>query len=421
MLLQKQFQSQLQDIGKNSGATIRFPEPSANLEAVAITAAPTRIRDVAKALLNLVPMTFNLVSDDPKLAAIVESSDFHYAIIDRIKVVHGVDISIKQNSDTNANLSQPRFTFQFQYLRPNFDNLKRATDDFCKYLTENGATIESVAPSEPSDPETKPFDQEKSNSYGQGSVTQPYHSAAQIAAAAQGNLHPSFNMGSQHMNFQPGMTNGVYHQNPGLVPHTHPNGFHGHIQGQHHFGRGFQQMAPSSFPAARGSVNGNRHGHHGPVYQTGYSPFQPHPSARGAGNHINHYNHFNAQYIGPTPMNGSGAFSRRFGQSSPTPPGEGLPSPTAGTIGYQEVSRAAGLNQTPLETLGSLELPDIPSSGPVNGANYGPHQDTRTPSFNTSPYSPSAQSYVPPHHNLAHHNSFQQNQGYLGLPPRYPS
>ena len=98
-LLQKQCQTQLQDIGKNSGATIRFPEPTTPLEAVAITAAPTRIRDVAKALLNLVPLTFTLVGDDPKLANIVESSDFHYAITDHLKVVYRVDVTTKEGVD----------------------------------------------------------------------------------------------------------------------------------------------------------------------------------------------------------------------------------------------------------------------------------------------------------------------------------
>src|SRR6202035_737398 len=206
----------------------------------------------------------------------------------------------------------------FQYLRPNYKKLHDAISELGTYVHSKGASIEIVAPPQPLDPETRPFDQDKSSSYGQGSVTQPYHSPAQIAAAAQGNLHPSYHMGNQHNagfhqgasnGFHQGASNGVYHQNHGGAQHQ--NGYHGHSQPQQHYGRGYQQMAPGFVPN-RGGMNGHRHGHnnhnnhHNSQFGIGYTTFQPHPANRGGNmNHSNHHGHYNGQYNQGGGMNNS--------------------------------------------------------------------------------------------------------------------
>ena len=404
--LQKQCQSQLQDIGKNSGATIRFPEPNTPLEAVAITAAPTRIKDVAKALLNLVPMSFNLVGEDPKLATIVDSSDFQYAITDHLKVVYRIELTTKENTDIMAKPARPwSITFHFQYYRPNYEKLKEAINELCRYVSSKGATLEPVTPPEPTDPETKPFDQEKSNSYGQGSVTQPYHSPAQIAAAAQGNLHPSFHLGNQH---------GANFHHYTLGPHGHLNGLHGHGQSHHHFGRGFQQMPPASFPGNRGVMNGNRHGlHHGGLYQPGFPSYQPPlPGGRGgtAANTLNHFGHYNPQFVQPggvnPSMNGTNGYQRRLMHSPPTTSTDPHQSANAGAMNYQQIPRTGGmLLQSPLDSLSSIELPDVSGNGNGNGGSFRSHPESHTPGANGIPYSPPAQSYFPPQ---------PQSQGYPG-------
>jgi len=418
-LLQKQCQSQLQDIGKNSGATIRFPEPNTPLEAVAITAAPTRIKDVAKALLNLVPLTFTMVGDDPSLASIVESSDFHYAITDHLKVVYRIELTIKEHVDNTAKSPKPwSITFQFQYLRPHFEKLKEAINDVCRYVSSKGATLEPATPPEPVDPETKPFDQERSNSYGQSSVTQPYHSPAQIAAAAQGNLHPSFHISNQH---------GVNFHHHNFSQHGYLNGFHGHAQPHQHFGRGHQQIPGGSFGGNRATTNGTRQGHnvhHAGFYQGGYMSYQP-----GRGQGANHFGHYNApQYIQSSGVNanmkGTNGYQRRFMTAVASPAAETHQSPSLGTMNYQQTPRVGGIvGQSPLETLSSLELPDVSGTANPNSTGFRPHQEPHTPGTNGSPYSPSAQSYFPPQSTNVHHNGFPPAQGYPSGPTgsRYQS
>ena len=370
-------------------------------------------------------MTFNIVGDDPKLSGIVESSDFHYAIMDQFKVVYRIELIIKENLD-NVSPSHPRSTaFQFQYMRPTFEKLKEAIKELCRYINIRGASLEPQFPPEPAEPELKPFDQEKSNSYGQSSVTQPYHSPAQIAAAAQGNLHPSFHMGNQHnMNFVP---NSGFHANPNIGQHGHLNGFSIHGHQQQHFGRGFQQSTGATFSGNRGTMNGNRYGHSphhgGPFQQPAYPPFQPHPAGRGGnGNHMNHFGHFNAQYAqGNSNVNGANGYGRRIMPTPPTPTGEKtIPPPGAGSMNYQPIPRTGGMVvPSPLDSLPALELPDVGSSGNGNGALYRSHQEGHTPPPNSGPYSPPVPSYFPPQPNNLHHNAYQH--GYPGghNGPRY--
>ena len=338
-------------------------------------------------------MTFILVGEDPKLATIVESSDFHYLITDQFKVIYRIELTIKENVD-----SQPwSITFHFQYMRPNFEKLKEAIAELCHYVNQKGATLEAHFPPNLTDPETKPFDQEKSNSYGQGSVTQPYHSPAQIAAAAQGNLHPSFHVGNQHnLNYHQPTPNGIYHQPSNQ--HSHLNGFHGHPQQQpnQHFGRGYPPMGLSNYGGNRGSMNNSRHGghHHGLYQPPGYQTYN-----RGANHHMNHYN---SQPFGPN--NGTNGYQRRYMHNPPTPTGE-----TTSPGGYPpQISRTGGMvvGQSPLDTLSSIELPDISGNG------YRTHQEGHTPTPPNGAYhSPSAQSYFPPQPNNVHHNGFS-HQGY---------
>lgn len=374
-------------------------------------------------------MTFSLVGDDPKLSAIVESSDFDYAIKDQIKVVYHIELTIKENV-SNAAKTPRSFTFQFQYYRTNYEMLKKAIGELCRYVATKGATLEPAMPGEPSEPETKPFDQEKSNSYGQNSVTQPYHSPAQIAAAAQGNLLPSYHMSNQHnIGYHQGTSNGIYHPNHNLSHHGHQNGFQGHGHNQPHYGRGFQSMQSGNFGPNRGTMNGNRVGHnahHAPLYQ-GYSSFQAHPSNRGNGvNHPNSIPHYNNQYAPPggmnVPLNSSNGYSRRFMHNPSTPTGDVLQSPGSGPTSYQIPRTGPMTSQSPLDNLNSLELPDIPA--PTSGSNggYRPLQEGHTPVGNGGHFSPPAQSYFPPQPSNAH-NGFASGQGYTGGPPgtRYQS
>jgi hypothetical protein len=369
-------------------------------------------------------LTFNIVGDDPKLSSIIESSDFDYAIKDQIKVVYHIELTIKENVDNAAKPTRPRScTFQFQYYRTNYDMLRKAIGELCRYVATKGASLEAAMPTEPAEPETKPFDQEKSNSYGQNSVTQPYHSPAQIAAAAQGNLLPSYHLGNQHnMNYHQGSSNGMYHQNHNQ--HSHQNGFHGHGHNQPHYGRGFQPMQSGNFGPNRGAMNGNRHGHnthHAPVYQ-GYSSFQSHPANRGnGGNHANPLPHYNNQYAPPggmsVPLNGSNGYPRRFVHNPSTPTGDSLQSPGSGPTGYQIPRTGPMATHSPLDNLSSLELPEI--SAPPTGSNggYRTHQETHTPVGNGGPFNPPVQSYFPPQPNHVH-NGFAPGQGYNGGPPQ---
>ena len=347
-------------------------------------------------------MTFILTGNDPKLAKIVESSDFQYAITDHIKVLYHIELTIKENADNNTPWS---ISFQFQFMRPNYEKLTEAVNVLCRYVQSNHATLEPTFPPTPTEPETKPFDQEKSNSYGQGSVTQPYHSPAQIAAAAQGNLHPSFHAGNQHnMNYHQGGPNGIYHQNPN-IQHGHPNGFHGHPQQHQNYGRGYAPMPTPNYGGNRGTMNGNRHGqqHHLGLYQPGFSSYQ---SGRGGNLHMGSPPPFSTQQFG---NNGApnGYHQRRF-HNPPTPTTDSSPS-GVGNGGYP-LPRTVG----PLDTLSSIELPD-PGNGNPN-VNYRPHPDGHTPTPNgavgSGPYSPTAQSYFPPQPNNSHHNGYLHNQGY---------
>lgn len=372
-------------------------------------------------------MTFNLVGDDPRLAGIVESSDFHYAITDQFKVVYRIELTIKENVD-NASQSQSRSTvFQFQYMRPTFDKLKEAIQELCRYIKTRGASLEPQFPPEPVEPATKPFDQEKSNSYGQSSVTQPYHSPAQIAAAAQGNLHPSFHAGNQHnINYHQGGQNGGFHPNSNVGQHSHLNGFPAHGHQQQHFGRGYPQVPGANFGGNRGAMNGNRHAHGphhgGPFQQPAYPPYQQHSGARGGnGNHMNHFGHFNAPYAqGNANVNGANGYGRRFMHTPPTPTGEqSLPPPGPSPMNYQQIPRTGGMVvQSPLDTLGSMELPEVGGGGNGNGTLYRSHQEGHTPSPNGGPYSPPVPSYFSAQPSNQH-NTYQQ--GYPGghNGPRY--
>lgn len=390
---------------------------------MAITAAPTRIRDVAKALLNLVPMTFSIVGNDPKLAIIVESSDFHYAITDHIKVVYRIDLTINRNvEDVNHSSLPPSVTFQFQYMRPNFEKLREAVIELCRYVTSKGASLEVVSPPEPGDPETKPFDQEKSNSYGQGSVTQPYHSPAQIAAAAQGSFHPSFHMNVQYnSNFHQGGPNNMYHPNSNIAQHGHLNGLHGHTHLQQHFGRGYQQISPTAFNGPRPPMSGNRHGHspsphHGNLYQNGYPSFTPHVAGRNGGGG-NHFGYYNTHYIqgggGSSNINASNGYQRRFIHNSPNT--SDPQSPGSASMNFQQIPRTGGMAPpSSLDTLSSIELPDVSGSGNGSGGGYRSHQEVHTPTSNGGTYSPSTQSYFPPQPNNIHQKEYPHNQGYRG-------
>ena len=348
-------------------------------------------------------MTFILNGEDPKLATIVETSDFQYAVTTQFKVLYHIDLTIKENVDNTL----WSITFQFQYMRSNYENLEKAIHGLCRYVNSKGAALDPIIPPAPAEPETKPWEQEKSSSYGQGSVTQPYHSPAQIAAAAQGTLHPSFHVGNQHnVNYHQGGPNGIYHQNPN-VQHNHPNGYQGHPQQHQNYGRGYGGMPNPNFGGNRGATNGNRHGgqHHPGLYQPGY-PSAYQTGGRGGNHHMGgDPRPYNAQqYINNTGAQ-NGYQQRRF-HNPPTPTtGD---SSSVGNGGY--MPRTA-VGQSPLDTLSSIELPD---SGNVNGNGYRPHQDGRTLTPNGSPYSPTGQSYFPPQPSNVHHNGYPHNQGYPG-------
>jgi len=418
VFLQKQCQTQVQDIGKNSGATIRFPEANTPLEAVAITAAPTRIKDVAKALLNLVPMTFTIVSEDPKLVSLTESSDYHYSVSDQLKIVYHIELATEHNTDDTVNPPKKSVVFKFQYIRPNLDKLKEAIGHLCSYVNTKGVTLERVNPPEPREPETKPFDQEKSNFYGQNSVTQPYHTPAQIAAAAQGTL-PLYQL-----------NNHGFHQNGGFQHHNSGamNGYHGH-PGQS-YGRGGYQSVPSSSFGLNRSMNMGRAGHHNlhspsPGYQNGIPPFQ----IPGRGNLPNH-GHFNPSY-GPAmgsangPMNGNNGYPRgRYVNTPPTPSSDSHLS-GSGNLNYQSHPRSGAIAtgmvvQSPLDTLPSLELPEVGNPANVNSGDFRVSQDGHTP-ISSAAFSPPNQSYFPPQQSQPPPNNFPPGPGYAAgsTGPRY--
>jgi hypothetical protein len=365
------------------------------------------------------------------LASIVESSDFDYAIKDHIKVVYHIELSIKENVDSPAQIPNLRsFIFQFQYYRSSYDMLRKAISELCRYVIGKGASLEFDIPPEPAEPETKPFDQEKSSCYGQNSVTQPYHSPAQIAAAAQGNLVPSYPSNQHNVNFHQGTLNGMYHQNShNGGQHSHQNGFHGHGHGQSHYGRGFQPMQANNFAPNRGAMNGHRNTqntHHAPHYQSGYPSFQAHQSNRGSAiSHGSSHTLYTNQYASPggmsVPMNGSNGYQRRFVHNPPTPTGEALQSPGLGPTNYQIPRNGQMPAPSPLDNLNSLDLPEIgPPPGTSGG--YRSHQDGHTPMGNGGPFSPPPQSYFPAQGNHAH-NGYMPGQGYAGGPlgSRYQS
>jgi hypothetical protein len=332
---------------------------------------------------------------------------------------------IKDNSEATKSSSNRSITFQFQYVRPYYKNLQESVHDLGTYIRSKGGNLETVTPPPPADPETKPFDQDKSSSYGQGSVTQPYHSPAQIAAAAQGNLHPSYHMGNQHSSFSHQSTsNGAFHQNHGNAQHQ--NGYNNHSQHPGHFGRGYQQL-PNSFGPNRGGLNGNRYQHnpaqHGPQYtNSGYPPFQPqHPANRGGGiNHSNHPGAYNGQYNQGGGMNNSmtetNGFSRRYMNTPPTPNGDHHQSPGPSSNSYQTVRGNSTMVQSPLDTLSSMELPEYnPPNPPTNGG-YRQHQEGHTPVANGGHFSPPSQSYFPPQPNHPQSNHPQSNHPHANHP-----
>jgi hypothetical protein len=266
---------------------------------------------------------------------------------------------------------------------------------------------------------TKAFDQEKSNFYGQGSVTQPYHSPAQIAAAAQGTLHNTFHMGNQHNhNFHSNGTNGIYHGN-------HNNNFHGHAQHQQNFGRNYQQPQSNNFVQNRQAINGNRHGHNGhhSHYQTqgqqgGYQ-FIQHGGGRTTGqNTMNHRGQYNAPFAQgggmSASMNATNGYQRPFAHTPPTPTEPQGPTNTL-SLNYN-IPRAGVIAQSPLDTLGSssLDLPDLSGSANGNDGGYRHTPDVHTSMPKGAPFNPSAQSYFPQQQNQTHHNGYPPNQGYTG-------
>jgi hypothetical protein len=371
-------------------------------------------------LLNLVPMTFTLPGDDPKLVTIVASPDFNYQVIDHNKVLHQIDMTVvKDRAGTTVN--PHRTQFQFQYLRTHFDQLKKAVEVLCRYVAERGANLQAAIPPEPQEPETKPFDQEKSNFYGQGSVTQPYHTPAQIAAAAQGTLHASFHQHS--MNFHPNGSSAMYHQGQHINQHGQ-NGFHGHHQQQQNFGRGYPQGLSNNFAPNRGHMNGNRHGngHHGSHFQQGPQqgyppPFLPQGGSRGGGpSHINPHAQFNPPFaqgggMNP-PMNGGNGFQRRGYVHTPPTPSEKQSAPSP--INYQQIPRNVGMiGQSPLDTMNTIDVSEL--SGPANGnsGNYRHAQEGHTSHSNGAPFNSNtpSQSYFSPQQQ---HNGYPHKQGYNG-------
>ena len=346
-------------------------------------------------------------------------------------MVYHIELTVKDVVDNAAKATRPQAcTFQFQYYRTNYDMLKKAINELCRYVASKGASLEPSFPPEPAEPETKPFDQEKSNSYGQNSVTQPYHSPAQIAAAAQGNLSPSYHLGNQHsINYHQGASNGIYHQNHNINQNLHQNGFNVHGHSQPHYGRGFHPAQSGSFGPNRNTMNGNRHGHnipHTPNYQ-GYPSFQSHPSNRGNGmNQGNALPHYNNQYAPPggmsVPLNSSNGYQRRFIHNPSTPTSDALQSPGSIPTSYQ-ISRTGPMaTHSPLDNLSSLELPEFP--GPASGSSggYRPHQEGHSPMSNGGPFHPPAQSYFPTQSSQVY-NGFTTGHGYAGGPPqpRYQS
>src|SRR5437762_797549 len=99
---------------------------------------------------------------------------------------------------------------------------------------------------------------------------------------------------------------------------------------------------------------------------------------------INHTNHYNSQPF--VQNNSTNGYQRRYMHNPPTPTAE-TPSPG----GYPApIARTGGMVvQSPLDTLGSLELPEVPGNG------YRPHQEGHTPTPNGAYNSPSGQSYFP--------------------------
>ncbi len=299
--------------------------------------------------------------------------------------------------------------------------LRKAISELCRYVSSKGGSLEPSIPSEPAEPETKPFDQEKSNCYGQNSVTQPYHSPAQIAAAAQGNLVPSYSGNQHNINFHPGTLNSMYHQNNHTTgQHVYQNGVHGHGHGQPHYGRGFQPMQAGNFGPNRGAANGNRHGHnthHAPLYQNGYPSFQAHQSNRGNGvkhgSPLTHYNQYASSGGISVPISGSNGYQRRFALNPTTPTGEALQSPGPGPTNYHIPRNGQMAAQSPLDNLNTIELPEIiaPPAGTSGG--YRSHQEGHTPIGTGGPFSPPSQSYFPAQGSHGH-NGYMSGQGYTG-------
>jgi hypothetical protein len=344
---------------------------------------------------NLVPITYTLIGEDPKLASLVESSDFHYSITDQLKVVYRVELTVKESVVDNVRTIH----FQFQYLRPNYEKLKEAVNEMCRYITAKGATLDPVMPLAPPEPETKPFDQEMSDLYGHGSVTQPYHSPAQVALAAQGSLPPFH--ANQHYHQQ----NGMYHSPQQMAGHVN-----GYQHQQHYVGRGgfLNQVAPSP-PVGYGNRGGMMNGvghrhlqhHGGGMFQQpgGYQQFQG--SRGGGGSQMSRMSErFPPQYgqpIGNGMNNGYGQrgpqAQQRFIHGPPTPTADNVPA------GFPPMPRPQGggmVSQSALDTLGSLELPDVP--GAVgSGAPFRLSHAEGHSAPNGVPYnSPPAQSYFPP-------------------------
>jgi hypothetical protein len=363
-------------------------------------------------------MTFTIIGDDPKLATILDSSDYHYSITDKLKVLQQITLATKETIDNSVKPSKSLVSFQFQYLRPNTDKLRDAIGELCQYIASKGATLERIDPPEPAEPETRPFDQEKSNFYGQNSVTQPYHTPAQIAAAAQGTL-PVYQL-----------NNHGFHQNGGFHHHNigSMNGYHNYA-GQSYGRGGYSHLSSGSFGHNR-AMNAGRGGHHNPHspppgYQNGFSPFQA-PGRGGVSNH----GHFNPSYgsvggAGNGHINSNNGFPRaRFAPTPPTPSAEPhVPGTT--NMSYPPHPRSGGIAtgmvvQSPLDTLSSLDLPEINnSSANGNGADFRAAQDAHTPLSNPGPFSPPPQSYFPPQQGPSHHNNYSHGYSAGSNAPRF--
>jgi hypothetical protein len=381
-VLQAQFHNQLQDVSRSQSATIRFPDASSSLEEVAITAAPGRIKNVAKALLDLVPLTFELVGEDPRLAQLTDTSDFHYAVTDQLKLKYLTELKVTQNFDNSE--KPPRLvssTFRFQYFPPNLDRLKEAIPELCQYISLKGAVLEQVDPPDVPEPTTKPYNQTNNNQYDHGIVAQPYHTQAQINAAAQGYQINSRNHNRQsHNNYR--------------APQYHPNQVPSLANGHPGYGYGRGGLP------LHGALGHNRGGMNGLPYhpnmqyptqynQSAYPPTQstgPVPSA------VFPPYHRPMDRINGNLLPQSGYFRRYDSTGTPPVPDSHVPSTIGNSIPFHPQARSSpasnGIVSPPLsalDTLGAIELPEINTPSNNNGG-FRPGQDINSAFQHTGSY-----------------------------------